>query len=304
MVSVARVFFHVGGWTLQAQAEDLDFFSTWWAMSLVDKSVVLLLAAMMFRTVHVFADRLVRFHMARRQSCAFVLRSTEAFDCHRLHDVMAMASKHQQSHIARIATAGLAAVLATSEPFHRRDAIEAAIRSMSRSAARVSADLRSGMGSQLAIAAAAPFIGMFGTMTGIINAFGPSGTERATMMKMIAERISGALILTAIGMAAAIAAIWCHDYLRVRVESFQVEMRNASSEMVTYIGSARFVRSPAADCTPERSAEALLCANQDRKHGWEIPYDRHALVLLPSAYCWFYLVSQFLRAMYWSFRSR
>ena len=71
-------------------------------------------------------------------------------------------------------------------------------------------------------------------MIGIINAFQGISQERSTGLGAVAGGISEALIATAIGLFVALPAVWMFNYFNSKVEGFDVEMENASSELIDY----------------------------------------------------------------------
>jgi biopolymer transport protein ExbB len=77
-------------------------------------------------------------------------------------------------------------------------------------------------------------VGLFGTVIGIINAFRGISTEKSTGLGAVAGGISEALVTTAVGLFVAIPAVWMFNYFTNRVEAFDVEMGNSSSELIDY----------------------------------------------------------------------
>jgi biopolymer transport protein ExbB/biopolymer transport protein TolQ len=94
--------------------------------------------------------------------------------------------------------------------------------------------LKRGLGSLATIGSTAPFVGLLGTVVGIINAFQGISTNKATGLGAVAGGISEALVTTAIGLLVAIPAVWMFNYFTNRVEAFDVEMDNSSSELIDY----------------------------------------------------------------------
>ena len=84
------------------------------------------------------------------------------------------------------------------------------------------------------IGSTAPFVGLFGTVVGIINAFKGISTEKSTGLGAVAGGISEALVTTAIGLFVAIPAVWMFNYFTDKIEAFDVEMGNSSSELIDY----------------------------------------------------------------------
>ena len=77
-------------------------------------------------------------------------------------------------------------------------------------------------------------MGLFGTVVGIINAFKGISNEKSTGLGAVAGGISEALVTTAIGLFVAIPAVWMYNFFTNKIESFDVEMGNSSSELIDY----------------------------------------------------------------------
>src|ERR1700737_1259765 len=114
------------------------------------------------------------------------------------------------------------------------ETIEASKRALERAEAIVHAELKRGIGNLATIGSTAPFVGLFGTVVGIINAFRGISTEKSTGRGAVAGGISEALVTTAVGLFVAIPAVWMFNYFTSRVEAFDVEMGNSSSELMDY----------------------------------------------------------------------
>ena len=112
--------------------------------------------------------------------------------------------------------------------------IEASKRALERAEAIVHAELKRGVRSLATIGSTAPFVGLFGTVVGIINAFKGISTEKSTGLGAVAGGISEALVTTAVGLFVAIPAVWMFNYFTGRIEAFDVEMGNSSSELIDY----------------------------------------------------------------------
>ena len=88
----------------------------------------------------------------------------------------------------------------------------------------------------------APFVGLFGTVVGILNAFREIANQKQTGLGAVAGGISEALVTTALGLLVAIPAVMMFNYLTGRVEAFDVEMDNSSSELIDYFLKRRGMR--------------------------------------------------------------
>jgi len=83
--------------------------------------------------------------------------------------------------------------------------------------------------------AVAPFIGLFGTVWGIIDAFNGLGTEGAATLRAVAPGISEALITTAFGLFAAIPAVIAYNQFTHRLREFGARMDDFTMEMLNFI---------------------------------------------------------------------
>jgi biopolymer transport protein ExbB len=122
------------------------------------------------------------------------------------------------------------------------ETIEASKRALERTEAIVHAELKRGLGGLATIGSTAPFVGLFGTVFGILNAFRGISEQKATGLGAVAGGISEALVTTAIGLFVAIPAVMMFNYLTGRVEAFDVEMDNSSSELIDYFLKRRGAR--------------------------------------------------------------
>jgi biopolymer transport protein ExbB/biopolymer transport protein TolQ len=98
----------------------------------------------------------------------------------------------------------------------------------------VHSELKRGVSNLATIGSTAPFVGLFGTVVGIINAFRGISTEKSTGLGAVAGGISEALVTTAMGLFVAIPAVWVFNYFTTKIEGFDVEMGNSSSELIDY----------------------------------------------------------------------
>ena len=112
--------------------------------------------------------------------------------------------------------------------------VESSKRALERSEAIVHAKLKRGLGGLATIGSTAPFIGLFGTVVGILNAFQQIATQKTSGIGAVAGGISEALVTTAFGLLVAIPAVMTFNYFTGKVEAFDVEMDNSSSELVDY----------------------------------------------------------------------
>jgi biopolymer transport protein ExbB/TolQ len=144
----------------------------------------------------------------------------------------------KHSHLAKVLVVGLQEwqyQQETGEAERDKDgAVDAAKRAIQRATAVNLADLKRGLSGLATIGSTAPFVGLFGTTFGIINAFSGMAATGSGGIAAISAGIAEALITTAFGLFVAVPAVWAYNYLASRVEGFNVEMDNSSSELLDY----------------------------------------------------------------------
>ena len=223
-------------WLFQ-EAEGISFDprSVWANMGVLAKLVVLCLFIMSAWSIGVMIDRLIAYNAARKQSRAFAPAVAGALREGKLEEAIKIADRYNKSHLAKVVVAGLqefrAHQASTEIP---GEEIEASRRALERAEAIVHAELKRGVSSLATIGSTAPFVGLFGTVVGITNAFKSISTSKSTGLGAVAGGISEALITTAVGLFVAIPAVWMFNYFTNRIEAFDVEMGNSSSELIDY----------------------------------------------------------------------
>src|SRR5207249_11933899 len=103
-----------------------------------------------------------------------------------------------------------------------------------RSVALVHPESQRGRAALATIGPPAPFVGLFCTVVGILNAFKGIEHSHATGLSAVAGGIAEALVTTAFGLIVAVPAVWAYNYFTNKVEAFDVEMDNSSMELINY----------------------------------------------------------------------
>lgn len=224
----------LGVWLLQDEVS-WDLRSMWDSMGLIARLVVALLFVMSMWSLGVMIDRWITYAASRKQSRYFVQAVAGVLREGKLDEAIKIAERNKKSHIAKVVATGLQEFQTSqSSGLTEQDIIEASQRGLDRSVALVHADLKRGLGSLATIGSTAPFVGLFGTVVGIINAFKGIAAQKATGLTAVAGGISEALVATAIGLFVAVPAVWAYNYFAGRIESFDVEMDNSSKELINY----------------------------------------------------------------------
>ena len=176
------------------------------------------------------------FKKAKKQSLDFAKQATAALAKDQVQQAVDVAKKFPASHLARVTRAGLIEFQldsARSSGLSGRDLVEAARRAIERETLITYSDFKKGTGALATIATTAPFIGLFGTVVGIINAF-RGMSSGAGGIAAVSGGIAEALVTTALGLFVAIPAAWMFNYFSEVLERFSVEMSNSSSELIDF----------------------------------------------------------------------
>ena len=234
--------FSVAVWTMllqQSTGTSWDLMGMWRNMSTIARSVVIILFILSVWSIGVMIDRALMYAAARKQSRVFVQQVAGALREGKLDEAISIAERNKKSHIAKVVATGLSEFQSASAQVPDEEVIEAAKRGLERSVAIVHAEMKRGLSGLATIGSTAPFVGLFGTVTGIIHAFQGIESSKATGMSAVAGGIAEALVTTALGLLVAVPAVWAYNYFTNKVEAFDVEMDNSSMELINYFITRR-----------------------------------------------------------------
>ena len=222
------------------QEVGFDLRSMWSQMGLMAKAVVVLLAIQSAWSIGVMIDRYIAFSGARKQSREFAPAVAGCLKEGKIEEAISVAEQNKKSHLAKVVEAGLQEFRAQGSSTELSgDQIESSRRACERAEAIVNAELKRGLSGLATIGATAPFVGLFGTTVGIINAFQGMSSEKTAGLSAVAGGISEALVATAFGLFVAVPAVWAYNSYSNSVEAFQIEMTNSSSELIDYFVKRR-----------------------------------------------------------------
>jgi biopolymer transport protein ExbB/biopolymer transport protein TolQ len=210
----------------------------WGKMTIIAQGVVVVLIIMSIYSLTIAFERFLYYRKARNQSVAYAKMVTGFLKQDKLQDAIDASKKFKNSHVARVLSAGLYEfshdIKSGGANLKGHDMIEAAERAIEREALVTTADMKKGLSGLATIGTTAPFIGLFGTVIGIINAFRGMALTGSGGIAAVSAGISEALVTTALGLFVAIPAVWMFNYFTNKIEAFDVEMGNSSSELIDY----------------------------------------------------------------------
>ncbi|HAR35943.1 MAG TPA: hypothetical protein DCR87_03370 [Acidobacteria bacterium] len=209
----------------------------WQAMGVVAKTVAIILILLSVITIYLFIERQLVFARARKKSLAVAPKLAELMKNGQLKEAMALASKKEfkTSHLARVTAAGIEEFMGAKESnLSIEEQIESAQRGCDRARSLFTQELKRGLSVMATIATSSPFIGLFGTIFGIINAFRGMAMTGSGGIGAVAAGIAEALVTTAFGIAVAVIALWTFNSLNTKIEVYNTEMENTTSQIVDY----------------------------------------------------------------------
>lgn len=210
---------------------------------LVVKLVLLLL---LFFSIASWAIVFIKFRYIKKAYGESVDFTDLFWQCRNLSDAFSKAKVLKQSPVARVFVAGYLEIKRTSEPSgegegakRSSDANYMGLGNVKR-ALRRSINLEVRRLSQLVpfLATAgntAPFIGLFGTVWGIMNTFHGIGTTGSASLAVVAPGISEALVATAAGLAVAIPAVIAYNYFIDRIRVLDSELQSFAADLLNII---------------------------------------------------------------------
>src|SRR5256714_2719375 len=201
------------------------------SMSWGAKAVVIVMFGMSIYSIWVMVERAITFSKAKNQSLKLLGALSNLLTKGDYQQAIDITKKYKESHLAKVISAGLLEFEAARRDRRNTDPevpVEAARQGMDRTAMITVAELKENLGVLATIGATAPFVGLFGTVIGIINAFGKMSTSGGGIASVSAG-ISQALVTTAFGLFVAIPAVWAYHYLQNRMDSFIVVSSNTGT---------------------------------------------------------------------------
>ncbi len=236
----ALIMFAEGG---KAETEDFTLLGMIRKMGPTALAVAIILFLMSVYSIAIMVERFLTYTQAKTQSREFAPKVAQALKNDRIEEAINIADQHRKSHLAVVVNAGLQEFRAhQNDPNISGDVIEASKRALQRAVAVKMAEFKKGLSGLATIGSTAPFVGLFGTVIGIINAFQGMKEAEGAGIGAVAGGISEALIETAFGLLVAVPAVWMFNYFTSKVEAYNVEMENSSSELIDYFLKRRGAR--------------------------------------------------------------
>jgi biopolymer transport protein ExbB/TolQ len=221
---------------------DFTLVGLWHEMGIVARAVVVVLAIMSLYSLGITGERLLTFRRGRRQSRLYIEALAPLVEeTGRLREAVGLDKRFVGSPVASVIGMGLAEYArgldrpgAAAASFEVAEVVN---RAMERGKERQLAGLRRGMPVLATVASSAPFVGLFGTVGGIITAFQKLAdpTKGGGGIGTVSAGIAEALVTTAVGLGVAILAVWFYNYFTARLDDITIDIDETASELVDTI---------------------------------------------------------------------
>ena len=223
----------------------MDFtLSTLWAhMGLFARGIVGVTLIMSLASLYVMADRILTLSKSQSESLGFARKLATTLTDGSLDTVAATSFGAQVGHLGRVIGAGLKAYR-TSPKGNADLTFESVARALERQGQREILVLRRGQGVLATVGATAPFVGLLGTVMGIVNAFQQMAASGSGGLGTVSAGIAEALVTTAFGLLVAIPAVLAYNALQAYIDGRSVDISESSNELLDLV--ARHLKAPAA----------------------------------------------------------
>ena len=221
---------------------EFSFQELWSHTSIPVKVVLITIVFMAIWCIYVVVERLIALGRARAQSRALASEIVAPLSKNDAAGALTVARQDQfkAAYLSHLVVAGLTEF--TGRP--DRYGIEAVQRALSRTTITEGADLRKGMAVLATVGATSPFVGLVGTVLGIINAFKAMGSSKSVDLTTLAPAIGEALITTAVGIAVALVGVWMFNYFTARIEAITNDMEVSIQELIDWCEKQLLLKKP------------------------------------------------------------
>lgn len=209
-----------------------DLVEIWAHMGMLARSIAFVLLVMAVASVGVVVERFISFAKSGAASKAFAAKAAPLIEKWQLEKLVKEAESHKASPLAKLFEKMTSAYLRGVARPGEMSPIEMARNEANRRMEATGAELRRGMTVLASVGSVAPFVGLLGTVVGIIGAFQAIGESGSAGLGSVMAGISEALIETAFGLMVAIPAVLFYNYLSGRVSGIELALGRSVGELL------------------------------------------------------------------------
>ncbi len=212
---------------------DFSLGHMWASMGSFAKMIVIILAIMSLASLVVMFERIFAFYRSRKDSVAFAEKMGKLLGTGDLRAAAASGMTKNVGHLGRVINAGLNALKIA--PSNKDVAVDSVARALERQSAREVQVFKRGLNLLATVGATAPFVGLLGTVMGIVNAFQSMAASGSGGLGTVSAGIAEALITTAFGLLVAIPAVMAFNFLQGWVDTRTVDITESSNEFLDVV---------------------------------------------------------------------
>lgn len=215
----------------QEEAAGFTLAEIWQHSGMIARGVILILAVMMGWALFVGIERLIAHTRARKQSMQLAAEVVASLNVSDVAKALEQSKKDEfkSSYLGAILRAGLAEVEVRADAH----GLAAAKRAVEKVIPQEIAKLNKGMTVLATVGSTAPFVGLFGTVFGVINAF-QGMAQAGSGLAAISAGISEALITTGVGIGVAIVGVWLFNYFNQRTDKVSQELASSEADFLDW----------------------------------------------------------------------
>ena len=244
---------------------EFDLFELWSHMNNLVRGVVIVLTVQAVACIAVAVDRTLLLLSSKRRERQFVREVGEPLGQGEYDEALSVARKHRASPLGSFIFTGLDTFLKRCDAGHsRQKSAELARRALDRAGDTLSARLNRGMNVLASTGSTAPFIGLLGTVLGILNAFKLISDQGSGGLGTIGAAIGEALIVTGYGLLVAIPSVLIFNWISARIAKYETSLANAGGELVDTLEAGNALDTTSSGCeaapAPVRQTPASLAS--------------------------------------------
>jgi biopolymer transport protein TolQ len=210
----------------------------WATIGVFAKTIVIAMLLMAAASLFVTCERLVVFMRSRRASRRYAETMARTFASGHLRNPTSVSQEKDRAvnvgHLGRVIDAGIKA-FETSPSSDEQFTVDTVARALERQAQREIEQLRRGQGVLGTVSSTAPFVGLLGTVIGIVTAFQQMAATGSGGLGTVSAGIAEALVTTAIGLLVAIPAVFAFNFLQGWVDARAIDIAESSNEFLDFV---------------------------------------------------------------------
>ncbi len=216
---------------------DLSASGMWHSMGLMARLIVIALFVMSVLSLVITAERVMFFRKSKADSIRFATLAERFLAEGRLHEAAQQHAGKEGGYLGRVMEGGLKAFV-RSYGSSREFVLETVGRALEKQSQRELQNMKRGQGVVATISSTAPFVGLLGTVMGIVTSFQSMASSGSGGLGAVSGGISEALVTTAIGLLVAIPAVFSFNWMQAWIDARGIDLAESCNELLDMVGRA------------------------------------------------------------------